>query len=238
MRHLSNISLRLEKFFGTRFLNRILYQEFSHQVDAPFNERAVEYAFVFKQLAKYCPGTILDVGTGMTALPHVMRNCNFKVTAIDNVTDYWANGMFNRHYFVIDDDITDSKLDQKFDCITCISTLEHIVNFNKAVENMSNLLNTGGIAVITFPYNEKKYCPNVYELPDSKAPKNLPFITQAFSRAEIDHWCKTYNLVLVEQEYWGFFTGEYWSTGERLPFPEQSTKLVRHQNSCIVFQKG
>lgn len=226
-----------ENVIGPKYISNLVLNEYKNQSYTTFNERPVEYSFVFKQLANFCPPNILDVGTGRTALPHLMRNCGFKVTAIDNVKDYWPKGMINRHYLVIDDDITNSKLDQKFDLITCISTLEHILEFDKAIDNMSNLLNSGGKLVITFPYNENKYCPNVYKLNNSKAPKDLSFITQAYSREQINNWCKKHKFSVIEQEYWRFFTGEYWSTGEKLPLPEKSSESQNHQISCVVLKK-
>jgi 2-polyprenyl-3-methyl-5-hydroxy-6-metoxy-1,4-benzoquinol methylase len=219
------------------YLNYLLKNEYLNQTDNTFNERSVEYSFVFKQLTKYCPKEILDVGTGMSALPHLMRNCGFKVTAIDNIKDYWPKGMINRHFYVINDDITKSKLDRKFNLITCISTLEHIVDFEKAIVNMCELLKPNGKIILTFPYNEYQYCENVYMLEDSAAPKNFPFKTQAFSRKEVDNWCKANKLEIIEQEYWKFFSGNYWTTGERLKFPIASNQFENHQISCMIFTK-
>lgn len=105
------------------YLNR---QEFEGQEFTRFNERPVEFAFVFRVVAETYPKKILDVGTGTTALPHLMRNCGALVTATDNVRDYWAEGMVNRHYHVLDDDITQTRLAGRFDLVTCVSVLEHI----------------------------------------------------------------------------------------------------------------
>jgi len=98
-------------------------REFESQAFTRLNERPIEFGFVFRKLGEIYPRTILDVGTGTTALPHLMRNCGFLVTAIDNVHDYWSSGMINRHYHVIDDDITATRLTDTFDLITCISVL-------------------------------------------------------------------------------------------------------------------
>ena len=78
-------------------------------------------------------------------MPHLMRNCGFLVTAIDNIKDYWHHGMTNRHYHVINDDITRSCLDGPFDLVSCISVLEHIPYHQKAIENIFRLLKPGGI---------------------------------------------------------------------------------------------
>jgi 2-polyprenyl-3-methyl-5-hydroxy-6-metoxy-1,4-benzoquinol methylase len=150
-----------------RYPQRICRQEFESQVFSRFNERPVEFAFVFRKLGELYPRKVLDVGTGTTALPHLMRNCGFVVTAIDNVRDYWPSGMQNRHYHIIDDDITNSRLEESFDAVTCVSVLEHIERSADAVANMFRLLNQDGHLIMSFPYTERAYVRNVYEIEGS-----------------------------------------------------------------------
>lgn len=219
--------------FYIRSLNK---EEFINPPFNIFNERPIEYKFVFEQISKQYPKKILDVGTGLTSLPHLMANCGCNVTAIDNIKDYWDYGLFNRHYHVINDNIVETKLKDKFDLITCISTLEHIEDYNKAVESMFSLLNPGGYLVLTFPYNEKHFVDNVYALPESNV-KGLPsYKTRAYSRIEIEKWSKN-KAKVINQEYWQFFTGEYWTVGERLAIPKMVGKDEKHQISCVLFQK-
>ena len=220
------------------YSKKICKQEFENQKFIALNERSVEYRFVFQHLSQICPINILDVGTGETALPHLMRTCGFVVTAIDNVRDYWTNSMLNRHFHIIDDDITKTQLTQQFDIITCISVLEHIKNYNAAVKSMFSLLKSEGYLLITFPYNENYYVENVYMLPGSNAKgKKFPFITQAFSRNELDNWLTLNRGKILEQEYWRFFSGEYWTVGERILPPLRVGKDEKHQLTCILIQK-
>ena len=65
--------------------------EFESQTFTRLNERPIEFSFIFRKLGETYPRTVLDVGTGTTALPHLMRNCGFLVTATDNVRDYWPS---------------------------------------------------------------------------------------------------------------------------------------------------
>lgn len=146
------------------YLKWICNQEYKKQSFIRFNERPVEYAFVFKNLTKIYPKSILDVGTGTTALPHLIRNCGFIVTATDKVHDYWAPGIINRHYHIVDDDIIETQLTEKFDLISCVSVLEHIEKADAAISNMLCLLNKNSYLILTLPYNEKSYIRNVYEL--------------------------------------------------------------------------
>lgn len=218
-------------------VSRFNYSEYKKPPFNIYNERSVEYRFVFEQITNFRPKTILDVGTGKSALPSLMANCGALVTATDNIKDYWERDFFNQHYFIINDDIQKTKLKKKFDMITCISALEHIENYNDAVKNMFKLLSQGGHLLLTVPYNEEKFVENVYNLPDSSVVPRPPHKTSAFSRKEIIEWSKKYSAQVTKQEYWKFFTGEYWTEGDRLGVPEKTSSLEKHQISCILFEK-
>lgn len=213
-------------------------QEFEAQAFTRFNERPIEFGFVFRKLGEIYPQTILDVGTGTTALPHLMRNCGCLVTATDNVRDYWPSGMVNRHYHVIDDDITETHLSGRFDLITCISVLEHIQDPDSAVRNMFSLLKPNGHLLLTCPYNERSYVRNVYELPGSSYGKGLPYITQSYSRGELQRWVQENRGTIREQEYWQFWEGEHWTVGNQIIPPKKVSADDGHQLTCIHMQKA
>lgn len=211
--------------------------EYDSQVFSRFNERPIEFGFVFRKLGELYPKTVLDVGTGTTALPHLMRNCGFLVTATDNIRDYWQDGMFNRHFHVIDDDITNTRLSRKFDLITCISVLEHIVEADQAVKNMLQMLNEKGHLLLTFPYNEDHYVKNVYELPGSSYGQGNPFITQSYARSNIEKWLSLNGGRIVDQEYWQYWDGELWTVGNQIIPPRKVSVGEKHQLTCIHIQK-
>lgn len=219
------------------YLQLLLKLEYRHQKNEMFNERAVEYAFVFRHLAKYTPRNVLDVGTGQSALPALIRNCGIHTTAVDNIRDFWPKGFINRHFYVINDNIKSPSLRKSYDMITCISVLEHIREHRQAVRSMFKLLKDKGRLILTFPYNENRYSRNVYESAGSNAPGNLPYITQAFSRKEVEEWIADNNAGLVAQEYWRYFSGEYWTVGNRLPAPQKVRKDEKHQITCILLKK-
>ncbi len=212
-------------------------REFLRQEFRGFNERAVEYAYVFENLAEVCPRSVLDVGTGVTALPQLMRTCGSIVTAIDNIRDYWSDGMSNRHFYVLDENILSPKLDKKFDLITCISTLEHISAHDTAVDAMFSLLAPGGRLILSFPYCEDEYVPNVYALPGSIGEDAYPFRTQVYSRRQVDIWLARNNARIVRQEYWKFFSGRFWTLGERIVPPERTGVSQPHQISCLAIER-
>ena len=216
----------------------ICRREFESQAFTRFNERPIEFSFVFRKLGELYPLTILDVGTGKTALPHLMRNCGYLVTATDNVHDYWPSGMLNRHYHVIDDDITRTRLSDTFDLITCISALEHIQRPDDAFRDMFSLLKPNGHLILTFPYNENSYVRNVYELPGSSYGKGASYITQSYSRSELQRWLRENHGTIIDQEYWQFWEGDHWTVGKQLIPPVSVTADDKHQLTCILIHKG
>jgi SAM-dependent methyltransferase len=154
------------------------------------------------------------------------------------VRDYWPDGMFNRHYHVIDDDITDSRLSGKFDVVTCVSVLEHIPHHDAAMRCMLALLNPGGHLIVTFPYNEATYLQNVYDMPDAGYGHDLPYVCQVYSRAQVESWAAANDARVVAQEYWQCFAGEFWSFGEALQPPRKVCRDQLHQLSCLLLQKS
>ena len=222
---------------GTIYVRLLCAREYKKQIFEGINERPIEFSFLFRDLVEFWPKKILDVGTGMTALPHLMRNCGFLVTATDDMKDYWPAGMINRHYHVINDDITNTAISETFDAVTCISVLEHIPAHAKAMRSIYKLLRPGGHLILTCPYNETSYAPNVYKLPESSVRGDCPFVTQAFSRKQLDGWLSESPFKLIKQEYWQFFEGEFWTCGARLPKPIPASVDSRHQLCCIVLAR-
>ncbi len=229
--------MRFIKKIFKQIFNFYLKNEYRHQSFKRFNERPVEYAFALRMLSKFYPKSVLDVGSGTTAFPHLLSNCGMTVTAIDNIKDYWTGGMFNRHFYVLDDDILNPKKISRYDMVFCISTLEHIEDYEKAIINMVNSLNNEGILVLTFPSSSFEYIHNCYTLPNSSYGKGNPYIAQSFSSEIINSWITKYDLVEIESEFWKFWTDRYWTCGEQIIPPERSQKNGDFQIRCICLQK-
>jgi 2-polyprenyl-3-methyl-5-hydroxy-6-metoxy-1,4-benzoquinol methylase len=235
-----SLYIRIREFIngiGLAYARLVCRREFVTSRFTGINERSVEYSFVFRHLSRLCPITILDVGSGQSALPHLMRTCGFMVSATDNIGAYWRFGMVNRHYHVIQDDITNTTLTGSYDLVTCISVLEHIREYDKAMRSMFSLLKPGGYLILTFPYNEFRYHGNVYDCPGSTVINKPHFITQAFSRTELNTWLSTHQATVVEQEFWRFYSGEYWTCGERIAPPERVRRDMPHQVTCLLIRK-
>jgi hypothetical protein len=194
------------------------------------NERPIEYSFVFKWLNR-SPKSVLDVGTGDSPLPAMMKKCGIPlVHAIDVVRPKMP------HCKVSVFDITTGILRLKYDAITCISVLEHIKNYKVAVKNMAEMLNKGGLLIMTFPYNENEYIENAYDLPDSKYRWGRNICRQ-YCANDIKDFCR-HGLKCGEIERWCIFDGLYWSCGNRLlqPFKVVDPKVVHHL-ACVVLEK-
>jgi SAM-dependent methyltransferase len=216
-------------------IRAVVRHEFETQTFKRYNERPVEFAFLFRAMAALAPQTILDVGTGTTAVPHLMRNCGPVVTATDNVKDYWPRGMVNRHYHVVDDDIRRTRLRENFDMVTCISTLEHIVPADDAVQSMLARLRPGGHLVLTCPYTEHEHVDNVYALPGSRGRRN-PYVAQSFARSDLERWFSG-AAEIIEQEFWRYWTGAHWTEGIEVIPPEPSSATRPHQHTCLLVRK-
>lgn len=221
-------------------LRKFLKRGYKLQEFNGINERLIEYKFLFNVLGGLgglidTPKKILDVGSGTSPLPAVLRLCGFEVTAIDNVKDYWKNSFINNHYYVINDDITNTKLNAQFDVITCISTLEHINDYMLAIKNIWKLLKPGGSLILTFPYNREKYVRNVYDFEEcSIHPKE--FICQLFSNKDIHRMIRN-RFKILKEERWKCFSGKYWRCGERYDKPKLEPLIGNPDLICLWWKK-
>jgi SAM-dependent methyltransferase len=200
------------------------------------NERPVEYACTFRWLNDLQPRSVLDVGTGESALPAMLRTCGFMVTAIDSVDDYWARGLFNRHWYVLNDDVRRSSLPAaRFDSITCVSVLEHISDPILAMRGIHRLLKPGGALVLTTPFGAVGH-PNVYTLDGSYSGQTRYSCRQSMPD-DLADWLSI-GFRLESAEYWQFFEdSEYWSCGPLLRPPRQTESPV-HLGCFLLVKEG
>lgn len=92
--------------------------------------------------------------------------------------------------------------------------------------------------MMTFPYSETSYVPNVYELEGSNAyKKRISFVAQSFSRREVSEWCAQNGCRIVEQEYWKCWDGDYWTVGKQVVPPLRVASNDKHDLSCVLMQR-
>ncbi len=228
--------LKVYNFIGAKYLNPILEQEQKKRPFPVINERATEYGFSFRHLQKLCTGKLLDIGPGRSSWPHLLSTCGFDVTAIDKMEGYWSS-YFNRHYKIVNDDITNPKLKEKFQFATCLSVLEHIPDHQSAIVNIHSLIEKNGYLILTFPYNENVYHEDVYKHPQAGYGQKASFVTQVFSRKEINNWLANTSFEITDQEYYQVFTGEFWTMGERIVPCKKTTEKDLHHLTCILLRK-
>lgn len=228
--------LKIYNFIGVLYLSPILRLEEKKRPFPVINERATEYGFTLKHMQKLCSGKVLDIGPGKSSWPHLMSNCGFNVKAIDKMDGYWSS-YFNRHYRIYNDDVTNPKTKEKFQFATCLSVLEHIPDHRSAIINIHNLLDTDGYLILTFPYNEKIYDKDIYKHPNAGYGQKANFITQVYSRQEINYWISDTTFEIIDQEYYKAFTGEMWTVGDRVTPCERTTNSDLHHLTCILLQK-
>jgi len=191
------------------------------------NERAVEWQFALTEIAAQYPRTILDVGSGDTAWPHLLANCGFNVRAIDVVAR-------NRHYLVERRDITNPSIVRDLppvDIVTCISTLEHIANYDTAIRHMSRL---GRRLILTFPFHWESHLDDVRRKPTSA-------LCQAFSITDVMRWCEDNDLHEGRKSFFQCWSGSTWSEGLRILPPRRVNSylgLVHLADlACIVLTR-
>ena len=233
---MKKIILKIYDFIGSKYLNPILKLEQKKRPFPLINERSTEYSFTIKHMSTLCNGNVLDIGPGKSSWPHLLSTCGFNVKAIDKMDGYW-NSYFNRHYKIFNDDITNPKTTEKFQFATCLSVLEPIPEHLTAIKNIHDLLEKNGFLILTFPYNENIYHKDIYKHPEAGYGHGANFITQVYSRQEINNWLSDTSFEIIDQEYYKVFTGEMWTMGDRVTPCKKASSSELHHLTCLLLQK-
>jgi len=213
----------------------LLRYEWSRRDKRRVNERPIEYPFALTCLSELCPSSVLDVGPGTSAWPQLLANCGYNVTAVDEGDSYWGRRPTNRHHYVLRDDITAPSIEGDFDAITCLSVIEHIPDHRAAARGLRSLLREGGHAILSFPYDERRFIENVYALPGVSYGPDAAYICRVYSRPEVQGWLAQ-GFEIVRQEYYRIFTGDLWAFGERLCPPVKTGPDEPHHLTCLLLR--
>lgn len=154
----------------------------------PYPVRRAEYPWAIQQAKLDKKMKILDVGSGVSLFPVYLASKGHDVTTIDNdkilmnrlspKLAEWSGVKIKYE----DGDGTNLKyLDNTFDRVFCISTIEHLeeeiidskhVNYHKknldvkAIGEMLRVLKSGGILILTFDWSESNDDLRAYKLDD------------------------------------------------------------------------
>jgi 2-polyprenyl-3-methyl-5-hydroxy-6-metoxy-1,4-benzoquinol methylase len=144
---------------GIAVLSKVFPQEFGGTpIEA--TDRYVEVPFVLRNLPKP-PAKVLDVGCSGSMFPLILQAIGYETTGIDQ-RPHEAKEMF--HF--VNADICVYSDTTKYDCITCISTLEHIGIGGRygckdsgkadyiALKNMAGKLKPKGYILMTIPIDD------------------------------------------------------------------------------------
>ncbi len=218
------------------YLTPLLRHEQRRPPVAGVGEYLFQFEFALRAVARHAPAELLDIGSGLSSWPHLVASTGVRVTATDEMRSYWGS-MFNRHYHVIPDDITSTRLDRQFDMVTCLGVLTTIEDDRPAVRNLFRLVKPGGHLVMTLAYKEDQPIPNAYVLPGAGYGQDARYICRMFCRSEIDGWLEESGGEIEEQEYFRVFTGELWTFGERLHPPVRVGPDELHQYTAVSIRK-
>jgi len=147
--------------------------------------RVWEYPFVFEKIRG---GKILDVGGGWSFFPaymyHHLHGTKISISDNDPHIVNWHKKNNISYGDIYLDDITESKFpDNEFDCIVCISTLEHIPDKIEALREMKRILKPDGTLLLSFDISldnknhmtseETKECLDELGIKDERFPDSM-----------------------------------------------------------------
>jgi len=90
---------------------------------------------------------ILEIGSGKK---HKGKDCYSIKKFFDNSNEFIQSDIIKEYGHKIVD-VTKMKYKNEFDILICLTVLEHVYNFHKAIKNMYTSLKPNGIAIIAVP---------------------------------------------------------------------------------------
>jgi len=151
---------------GVAVLSKIFPEQFACDGVKP-SDRYIEYNFTLKNLPKP-PVNILDVGCVSSFFPLILAGFGYQVTGLDMRKYQITEALAFPNFKFIQHNIVEKLLPKVFDCVTAISTIEHIgihgrygakkddfADFN-AIRNIRECLKDNGTLILTIPVGKYK----------------------------------------------------------------------------------
>lgn len=110
------------------------------------------HAVVFETLVRLRspPARVLDLGAGTGAWANRLHRAGYAVTALEKTGEHYA-GSAPLVLADLNADFAARLGEERFDILTCIEVIEHVENPRHLLRNARQLLNPGGLIVITTP---------------------------------------------------------------------------------------
>jgi 2-polyprenyl-3-methyl-5-hydroxy-6-metoxy-1,4-benzoquinol methylase len=161
--------VKMPKFRMNRLMLRVASLFIDYEAEAlPPDGRIIEYGFALSKLLNRPIGKLLDVGciARHNYIPSTMCFSGWDVSGID-IRPSW--GFKHKKFYFSQQDIRDGLfMDNQFDFVVCISTIEHIGLASyygetvedlegdvKAAQEMVRVTKPMGIIVVTVPYKKQ-----------------------------------------------------------------------------------
>lgn len=159
-------------------------------------------------------GSLLDIGAGTGDFLVAAKNNNWKVFGMEPNSS--ARNLAKEKGLILESDINAFQ-NQKFDVVTLWHVLEHVPNLDEVVDQLSNLIKTGGTLIIAVP-NFKSYDANYYK--EFWAAYDVPRHLWHFSQTSIKKIFKSEfthqkTLPMVFDSYYVSLLSEKYKTGNK-----------------------
>lgn len=159
-------------------------------------------------------GSLLDIGAGTGDFLVAAKNNNWKVFGMEPNSS--ARNLAKEKGLILESDINAFQ-NQKFDVVTLWHVLEHVPNLDEVVDQLSNLVKTGGTLIIAVP-NFKSYDATYYK--EFWAAYDVPRHLWHFSQASIKKIFKSEfslekTLPMVFDSYYVSLLSEKYKTGNK-----------------------
>lgn len=210
-------------------IGRLIEEEFEMFAYSGTGSRHFEYPFalseVIKQGKKNKIKTILDAGSYGSLLPLILASLGFKVTGAD--INFWEVKFPN--FTAVKADLKKLKFKTgSFDCVTAVSTIEHVglprfrEEINRdgdidAVQELVRVLKNNGLFILTFPYAPK------YKVWSNKC--------RFYDQARLALLTK--GLKIIKKQYFGPIGG-YHNFGEWTEHMANTKKFGREGGYCTI----
>ncbi len=134
---------------------RQLLKNVTHRFEHP--HRKWEYGIVLNALRKNQAKDVLDVGGGGSVFAPAAAWLGMQVTTVDpGEVGSWIDAQsktLQKELIFEQLPFEEFKSKNKFDAVTCISTIEHMPNYLEMIVKMASYVRKGGLLALTFDFH-------------------------------------------------------------------------------------